>query len=88
MVNNTIIDWFMPWPEQALYAVATSFLGDNQMIPEAHIDQVVAHIVFAHTSVGKYSTLFAQKLRRSNYVTPKNYLDFINRLVLASVQKP
>jgi dynein heavy chain len=27
LVNNAIIDWFMPWPEQALYAVATSFLS-------------------------------------------------------------
>uniref|UniRef100_H2ZL82 Uncharacterized protein n=1 Tax=Ciona savignyi TaxID=51511 RepID=H2ZL82_CIOSA len=74
MVNNTVIDWFMPWPEQALFAVATSFLGENQMIPEEHVDQVI----FAHQSVGKYSELFAQKLRRNNYVTPKNYLDFIN----------
>jgi len=40
MVNNTVIDWFLPWPEQALFAVATSFLGDNQMIPEDHVDQV------------------------------------------------
>ena len=23
MVNNTNIDWFFPWPEQALYAVAS-----------------------------------------------------------------
>nr|XP_026696380.1 dynein heavy chain 10, axonemal isoform X1 [Ciona intestinalis]XP_026696381.1 dynein heavy chain 10, axonemal isoform X2 [Ciona intestinalis] len=78
MVNNTVIDWFMPWPEQALFAVATSFLGENQMIPEEHVDHVVGHIVFAHQSVGNYSKLFAQKLRRNNYVTPKNYLDFIN----------
>lgn len=42
--------------------------------------KVVAHIVFVHLSVGKYSVLFAQKLRRNNYVTPKNYLDFITRL--------
>ena len=25
--NNAIIDWFMPWPEQALFAVATSFIS-------------------------------------------------------------
>lgn len=27
LVNNTGIDWFMPWPPQALHAVAKSFLG-------------------------------------------------------------
>lgn len=31
-----------------------------------------------HGSVGDYSKMFLQKLRRSNYVTPKNYLDFIS----------
>ena len=30
-----------------------------------------------HESVGVHSKLFLQKLRRVNYVTPKNYLDFI-----------
>ena len=31
-----------------------------------------------HQAVGKYSKLFLQRLRRNNYVTPKNYLDFVN----------
>lgn len=31
-----------------------------------------------HKSVGDYSEMFQQKLRRYNYVTPKNYLDFVN----------
>lgn len=26
LVNNTVIDWFEPWPEQALHSVATVFL--------------------------------------------------------------
>ena len=28
LVNNTTIDWFQPWPEQALYAVASVFLAE------------------------------------------------------------
>ena len=32
LVNNAIIDWFMAWPEQALYAVATSFLSSDVRI--------------------------------------------------------
>lgn len=31
-----------------------------------------------HQKVGEYSKIFLQRLRRNNYVTPKNYLDFIN----------
>jgi P-loop containing dynein motor region D4 len=26
LVNNTVIDWFEPWSEQALQSVATAFL--------------------------------------------------------------
>uniref|UniRef100_A0A8C6RAH3 Dynein, axonemal, heavy chain 10 n=1 Tax=Nannospalax galili TaxID=1026970 RepID=A0A8C6RAH3_NANGA len=78
LVNNTGIDWFMPWPTQALHAVAKSFLGDNPMIPIENIEDLVEHMVMVHQSVGKFSKQFLQKLRRSNYVTPKNYLDFIN----------
>lgn len=29
MVNNTSIDWFFPWPEQALYAVASVFISPD-----------------------------------------------------------
>ena len=48
------------------------------MIPAENIENVVKHVVLVHQSVGHYSKQFLQKLRRSNYVTPKNYLDFIN----------
>ncbi|XP_077015711.1 dynein axonemal heavy chain 10 isoform X3 [Tamandua tetradactyla] len=78
LVNNTGIDWFMPWPPQALHAVAKSFLGNNIMIPVENIEDLVEHVVMVHESVGEFSKQFLQKLRRSNYVTPKNYLDFIN----------
>ncbi|XP_033947329.1 dynein axonemal heavy chain 10 [Pseudochaenichthys georgianus] len=78
LMNNTVIDWFLPWPPQALLAVAQSFLGESPMIPEAHSAEVIAHVCMVHSSVGDYSKLFQQKLRRCNYVTPKNYLDFIS----------
>ncbi|KAG9487630.1 hypothetical protein GDO78_007443, partial [Eleutherodactylus coqui] len=78
LVNNTGIDWFLPWPPQALYAVAKSFLGENQMLPSQYSEPVIGHVVMVHDSVGQFSKKFQRKLRRSNYVTPKNYLDFIN----------
>ncbi|XP_052801261.1 dynein axonemal heavy chain 10-like isoform X3 [Mya arenaria] len=79
LVNCANIDWFFPWPEQALYAVASVFISpDNALISEQHRDSVVEHIVLVHTSVGEYSKQFLTRLRRSNFVTPKNYLDFIN----------
>ena len=31
LVNNCSIDWFMPWPVQALTAVASVFLGHEDV---------------------------------------------------------
>eukprot|EP00048_Salpingoeca_helianthica_P012895 m.192407 g.192407 ORF g.192407 m.192407 type:complete len:3920 (+) comp15437_c5_seq100:290-12049(+) len=86
LVNNTVIDWFMPWPVQALTAVSSAFLGTGEdanplaaMIPDAVREAVVEHVVHVHQSVTKYSVRFQEQLRRVNYVTPKNYLDFISQ---------
>ena len=38
-------------------------------------------MVMVHQSVEHYSEQFAQKLRRRNYTTPKNYLDYIGTYV-------
>ncbi|XP_076363131.1 dynein heavy chain at 89D isoform X2 [Tachypleus tridentatus] len=78
LVNNTNINWFTAWPEEALFAVASVFLAENQQIPEEHREAVINHAVMVHQSVKEYSVQFLEKLRRQNYVTPKNYLDFIN----------
>ncbi|XP_038008579.1 dynein heavy chain 10, axonemal [Motacilla alba alba] len=78
LVNNTGIDWFLPWPAQALCAVAQSFLAKNPRIPPESFQSVVDHIVMVHESVGDFSKKFLEKLRRRNHVTPKNYLDFLN----------
>lgn len=32
MVNNTCIDWYLPWPEQALFAVASVFVAPDVSI--------------------------------------------------------
>ena len=50
-------------------------------IPDDFKDNVIAHVVKVHESVGVHSILFLQKLRRVNYVTPKNYLDFIKTYI-------
>eukprot|EP00002_Diphylleia_rotans_P017763 TRINITY_DN3442_c0_g1_i2.p1 TRINITY_DN3442_c0_g1~~TRINITY_DN3442_c0_g1_i2.p1 ORF type:complete len:3137 (-),score=716.67 TRINITY_DN3442_c0_g1_i2:70-9480(-) len=77
LVNNTVIDWFTLWPEQALYSVASVFLAEEDL-PARNRTDIINHMVMVHTSVVKYSTDFELQLRRRNYVTPKNYLDFIN----------
>jgi dynein heavy chain len=76
MVNNTVIDWFQPWPAEALRSVADKFLSDVDL-PEDKRAQVTSHMMFVHESVLDASVDFEMQLRRYNYVTPKNYLTFI-----------
>lgn len=77
MVNNTVIDWFDPWPEQALTAVATKFIAGEDL-PDKVQAQIVQHMMLVHHSVRSFSARFLEELRRNNYVTPKSYLDFIS----------
>eukprot|EP01028_Stygiella_incarcerata_P003072 TRINITY_DN1583_c0_g3_i1.p1 TRINITY_DN1583_c0_g3~~TRINITY_DN1583_c0_g3_i1.p1 ORF type:complete len:4602 (-),score=1271.77 TRINITY_DN1583_c0_g3_i1:125-13930(-) len=76
LVNNTVIDWFLPWPEQALRDVANVFVTEDDL-PESVKEKAVQHMVEVHISVGVASKEFEARLRRANHVTPKNYLDFI-----------
>jgi dynein heavy chain len=78
MVSANVIDWFFPWPEDALQKVAEFFLKDEQQLEEQHRAKVITHLVHAHQSVVTFSTRFELELRRHYYVTPKNYLDLID----------
>ena len=88
LVNNTSIDWFQPWPKQALHAVATVFLNqNNNLIVEDMFPKVVEHVVTTHLSLTDYSARFLARLRRPNYVTPKNYLDYISSYTRLLIDK-
>nr|VZI42327.1 unnamed protein product [Spirometra erinaceieuropaei] len=78
IVNNTTIDWFFPWPEQALYAVAEALVPCTaDLPPPEQRTSVIDFVVHVHMSVQEFTKDFLQKWRRVNYVTPKHYLDFI-----------
>lgn len=77
LVSNAVIDWFFPWPADALQKVAELFLAEENL-PEEHRGAIVQHLVFTHQEVTGAATRFAEELRRYYYVTPKNYLDYIS----------
>lgn len=76
-MSNTNIDWFFPWPEEALSAVATHFLKDEDFDDDLRTP-ITDHIVQVHLSVQDYSLKYEEEFKRRNYSTPKNYLDFIS----------
>jgi dynein heavy chain len=77
MVSNCVIDWYEAWPKEALEAVAAFFL-EEETLPDKHRQGIIDHMVMVQLSVVNESVSFYESLRRRNYVTPKNYLDFIS----------
>ncbi|KAF5288992.1 hypothetical protein FQA39_LY03871 [Lamprigera yunnana] len=76
IVNCCTIDWFQTWPEDALLAVATRFLGEVQLTNEERKACIEMCQEF-HISTRNLSTEFYLRLRRRNYVTPTSYLELI-----------
>eukprot|EP00003_Mantamonas_plastica_P006673 TRINITY_DN1548_c0_g5_i2.p1 TRINITY_DN1548_c0_g5~~TRINITY_DN1548_c0_g5_i2.p1 ORF type:complete len:3052 (-),score=1213.08 TRINITY_DN1548_c0_g5_i2:66-8516(-) len=77
LVSNTVIDWFFRWPESALRAVGEHMLAEEDL-PERFREEIISHMVNTHLQVIGHCEEFEQKLRRSNFVTPKNYLDYLS----------
>lgn len=50
----------------------------SSIILQQYKDIVVNHIVYTHLSMNGYNNTFLAKLKRRNYLTPTNYLDYIN----------
>jgi dynein heavy chain, axonemal len=81
LFNACTIDWFLPWPEEALVSVSHSFLssfhvdvGDDQSIKR----ELESHMGKVHDMVTNVCELYFERMRRRVYVTPKSYLSFID----------
>eukprot|EP00752_Nemacystus_decipiens_P009956 g8879.t1 len=77
LVNCTTIDWFQPWPADALVEVATKFIQDIPMDDESRRVKVASVFSSMHTSVVVASAKMLVELKRYNYVTPTNFLELV-----------
>lgn len=77
LVNCCTIDWFQPWPQDALLAVATRFLGEIELTDKEREVAIEMCQVF-HSSTETLSKNFYLRLRRQTYVTPTSYLELIS----------
>ena len=81
LFSGTTIDWYMPWPEQALQDVARRFLASYSILQvsnAAEKEQLVQHIAAVHNGVSTMTVKYFEQFRRNVYVTPKTYLSFID----------
>jgi dynein heavy chain len=76
LINNTTIDWFMRWPEDALREVAERFIGQMGLGPE--LEPGLARLcALAHASTTALAEQMARELKRVFYVTPTNYVELL-----------
>eukprot|EP00611_Tribonema_gayanum_P021674 TRINITY_DN4214_c0_g1_i1.p1 TRINITY_DN4214_c0_g1~~TRINITY_DN4214_c0_g1_i1.p1 ORF type:complete len:1693 (-),score=702.71 TRINITY_DN4214_c0_g1_i1:70-5124(-) len=77
LINCTTIDFFHPWPREALISVASRFLADVDLGDEETKTSLALHMAEEHLSVTQTSKDYYDTQRRYNYVTPKSYLELI-----------
>ncbi|KAL3663603.1 hypothetical protein V7S43_011489 [Phytophthora oleae] len=79
LVNCSLIDWFQPWPKEALRSVAARFLSfENlpQLIPPENVAMAVQNFMpFAFQSTNTVAAEFYALEKRRVYSTPKSYLE-------------
>ena len=79
LINGCTIDWFLPWPQDALVAVSSKFIGDFEMAcSDANKQSLQLHMGSVHVAVTKACREYFERFRRNVYVTPKSYLSFID----------
>lgn len=78
IINCCTIDWYDPWPVDALTSVAERFFKENEHLGIKDLkDQLCKICVEIHSTVSRESKVFEQELRRKNYTTPTSYLELI-----------
>ena len=77
LISATVIDWFHPWPSEALISVAMRFLEDVDISTSELKENVAHHMSFVHQSVEECCNAYMAAERRNVYTTPKSYLELI-----------
>lgn len=78
LVSGCTIDWFQPWPRDALVSVAQHFLSDFQIECTKEVkSELVDALGSIQDVVSETSIDYFQRFRRATHVTPKSYLNFI-----------
>lgn len=79
IINCTSLDWFHPWPREALIDVATRFLTEVEFPgePGALCLAISHHMAMVHMSIEEANEEFRRAERRNNYTTPTSFLELI-----------
>ena len=68
LINGTTIDWFLPWPEQALVSVAAKFLDNFQMACPEPVGDLVCRCMFQ--SAGQHAPVHSGRVTEGKPSSP------------------
>ncbi|GFR19443.1 dynein beta chain, ciliary [Trichonephila clavata] len=77
LISCTCIDWFHPWPKDALVTVCNRFLEDLPILQPELRESVADFVAFTYRSVNELSKTYLRKERRCVETTPKSFLQHI-----------
>merc|ERR1711871_1323762 len=79
-VFSVNINWFLPWPEEALVDVSSNFLGkyDKLDASQQDRDRLYKMMGAMQAVVGDICGTYYTRMRKHVYVTPKSYLCLID----------
>eukprot|EP00927_Polykrikos_kofoidii_P026243 TRINITY_DN23401_c0_g4_i1.p1 TRINITY_DN23401_c0_g4~~TRINITY_DN23401_c0_g4_i1.p1 ORF type:complete len:2209 (-),score=513.79 TRINITY_DN23401_c0_g4_i1:103-6207(-) len=93
LFNRCIIDWFGDWPHSALIQVASEFttkleMSQDSFTSTANCSDVEAMhgvisdtIVAFHEKVEQTNVVLRKSAMKYNFITPRDFLDFINHFL-------
>lgn len=76
LINNTTINWFMKWPNDALTEVANKYLRAMD-IDQKYIVSLSELCCEAHQKVIEAASQMELELKRVYYVTPTNFIELL-----------
>jgi dynein heavy chain len=78
LFSQCSIDWFLPWPKEALIDVSGRFIGDFKVEATKEVkESLIEHMGECHAMVATVCEIYFERMRRRVFVTPKSYLSFI-----------
>ena len=81
VVNCTVIDWFQPWPKEALRSVAEQFLKEVDLGGESIRKIVIDYMPYSFETVNRAAVKCYEIEKRHVHSTPKSFLELLNLFI-------
>ena len=78
LISGCTINWFQPWPKEALISVSTHFLKSFEVNCSDDVKKHLYNVMaLVQGDVSQACVSYFERFRHTNNVTPKSFLNFI-----------